>query len=292
MMFSRISVSRFSKLCGFTNFHRSWNRDLSNKVNNLSVITRCRQIAAVTVGSARCYSTEQSNAAENPTADSSSSHTNYTDKYDKGLTEEEFQIRLQILQAALNHVNSKGWSTDALKEGASDLGLSESISSLCTAYDLVEYFQRYSNHELDKYLRGVDKKNKSLYSSVEQRLKFVVPVIDRYHEAMAISLEPSNVPRSLQVLRELADIICIHGLGDISTDLRWYTKRTGVISLYVATECCMVQDKSENFQETWNFLQRRVKDYEFCERFGASALPAVEASVTTLLNILGMNRKR
>ncbi|CAL8122322.1 unnamed protein product [Orchesella dallaii] len=289
-MFTRITANRCAKLFGFTNF-RPWTRDLSNVVNNPSVVIRCGRIAAL--GPARCYSTEeQHKKAENGSSDSSSSSSNYTNKYDNGLTEEEFQIRLQILKAALNHVNSKGWSVDALKAGASDLDLSESISSLCTAYDLVEYFQRYSNHELDKYLRGLDKKDKSLYFSVEHRLRFVVPVIDRYHEAMAISLEPVNIPRSLQVLRELADIICIHGLGDISTDLRWYTKRTGVVSLYVATECYMVQDKSENFQETWNFVKRRVKDYEVCERFGASALPAVEASVTTLLNILGMNRKR
>lgn len=104
-------------------------------------------------------------------------------------------------------------------KGAADLNLSESISGLCTPYDLVEYFQRSSNFQLEKHLKGIEKSEKSLYNSMEYRLKLVTPFIDRYHQAMGLSLEPSNVPRSLQVLRELSDVICIGGLGDKSTDV-------------------------------------------------------------------------
>lgn len=54
----------------------------------------------------------------------------------------------------------------------------------------------------------------------------------------------------------------------------------------------MVQDKSENFEETFKFLERRVKDYEFFERSGSAIVPVLESSVTTVLNILGLNRRR
>lgn len=74
--------------------------------------------------------------------------------------------------------------------------------------------------------------------------------------------------------------------------MRWYTKRTGVSSLYVATEFCMVQDKSEGFKETWNFLERRAKDFDYFEGAGAIAGPMLESGAITLLNILGMNAKR
>lgn len=74
--------------------------------------------------------------------------------------------------------------------------------------------------------------------------------------------------------------------------LRWYTKRTGIISLYIATECCMVQDKSEGFQETWKFLERRVKDYESFEKAGTDAFPVLESGIITILNILGINKRR
>jgi len=170
--------------------------------------------------------------------------------------------------------------------------LSDAIASLCTPFDLVEYFQRSANWQLSNHLKELDKKDKSLYSSLEYRLKLVTPYIDRYHQAMGLLLEPANVPRSLQILRDLSDTVCISGLGDSSTDLRWYTKRTGIISLYVSTECCMVQDKSEGFQETWKFLERRVNDYEIWENAGSTALPILESGFTTLLNIIGMNRRR
>lgn len=37
--------------------------------------------------------------------------------FDSAKEEEEFQIRLKILGASLNHVNTKGWSQDALQAG-------------------------------------------------------------------------------------------------------------------------------------------------------------------------------
>lgn len=40
----------------------------------------------------------------------------------------------------------------------------------------------------------------------------------------------------------------------------WYTKRVSLAALYKATEVYMVQDKSEDFMNTWNFLDRRMED--------------------------------
>lgn len=102
-----------------------------------------------------------------------------------------------------------------------DLNFSEAVAATCTPFDLVEYFQRSSNHQLAAHLKSLDKKSKSLYSSMEYRLSLVIPYIDRYHQAMGLSLDPSNVPTSLKVLRELSDIICVDGLGDKSTDVRY-----------------------------------------------------------------------
>lgn len=113
--------------------------------------------------------------------------------------------------------------------GASDLSLSSSIASLCTPYDLVEYFQRSSNHKLEEHLKATEKKDKSLFSSIEYRINLVTPFIDRYHQAMGLSLEPTNVPRSLAVLRELSDAICINGLGDTSTDVRERKSLVGIV---------------------------------------------------------------
>ena len=40
--------------------------------------------------------------------------------------------------------------------------------------------------------------------------------------------------------------------------MTWYTKRAMLTKIYVLTETHMVQDKSQNFEATWEFLDRRL----------------------------------
>lgn len=40
----------------------------------------------------------------------------------------------------------------------------------------------------------------------------------------------------------------------------WYTRRIGVATIYKMTEIYMLQDKSKDREETWQFLNRRIED--------------------------------
>ena len=40
----------------------------------------------------------------------------------------------------------------------------------------------------------------------------------------------------------------------------WYTKRASLAGVYKSTEIYMLQDKSENYDNTWQFLERRLQD--------------------------------
>ena len=40
----------------------------------------------------------------------------------------------------------------------------------------------------------------------------------------------------------------------------YYTKRASLAAVYKATELHMIQDSSEDFQETWHFLDRRLSN--------------------------------
>ena len=42
--------------------------------------------------------------------------------------------------------------------------------------------------------------------------------------------------------------------------INWYTKRGIAGSIYVATEVYMLTDKSPDFKDTWDFLERRMAD--------------------------------
>lgn len=42
--------------------------------------------------------------------------------------------------------------------------------------------------------------------------------------------------------------------------MNWYTKRAALTGIYNTTELVMLQDSSPDFQDTWQFLDNRIKD--------------------------------
>ena len=51
--------------------------------------------------------------------------------------------------------------------------------------------------------------------------------------------------------------------------MSWYTKRMSLGAVYKATEIYMLQDESDDFEQTWEFLDNRLKDMAtFGKSFG------------------------
>lgn len=73
--------------------------------------------------------------------------------------------------------------------------------------------------------------------------------------------QPSNIPTSISELSSLADEIWFLS-GDTSVDTSWYTKRASLSTIYAATELFMTTDKSADYHETREFLDRRLKDVQ------------------------------
>lgn len=77
-------------------------------------------------------------------------------------------------------------------------------------------------------------------------------------QALALQAMPKHLPDSLRELALLSDEI--HFLaGDTSVDTSWYTKRAALSAIYASTELFMTQDKSPNFKDTEEFLDRRLE---------------------------------
>ena len=95
--------------------------------------------------------------------------------------------------------------------------------------------------------------------AVKTRLELLTPYIDKWPQAMALGLKPQNLTTTLGQLHSISDEIW-YLAGDKSKDYNWYTKRALLTNVYVLTETFMITDKSENFQATWEFLDRRVED--------------------------------
>jgi ubiquinone biosynthesis protein COQ9 len=86
-------------------------------------------------------------------------------------------------------------------------------------------------------------------------------VLTHVAKALALIAQPANVPISITELSLLADEIWFLA-NDTSVDSSWYTKRTSLSTIYAATELFMTTDKSVDFADTREFLERRFKDVQ------------------------------
>jgi ubiquinone biosynthesis protein COQ9 len=71
--------------------------------------------------------------------------------------------------------------------------------------------------------------------------------------------QPSYVPASLKELAALSDEIWFLS-GDKEVDASWYTKRATLSMVYSSSELFMTNDRSPDFAETHQFLQRRLDE--------------------------------
>ncbi|KAL8952502.1 MAG: hypothetical protein Q9222_001605 [Ikaeria aurantiellina] len=167
-----------------------------------------------------------------------------------------------ILAAAIPHVPSQGFTNSALSSGVRDAGYPDVSANIFPdgVFSLVRYHLITQRQALGKTTPIT--KSTSILDNVRaltlQRLRASQPIIHRWQEALAILAMSRHFPESMRELALLSDEI--HFLaGDTSVDTSWYTKRAGLAAIYASTEMFMTQDRSPNFKETEEFLDRRLE---------------------------------
>ncbi|THX74916.1 ubiquinone biosynthesis protein COQ9 [Aureobasidium pullulans] len=172
-----------------------------------------------------------------------------------------------ILSSALLHVPSSGWTPQSLRQGARDAGYLDASTNLFpkAEFELVLYHLRTQRLGLKERVQfaeeaglGVTGKVRAL---VMERLRgnVEVGVQGRWQEALGLMSLAGNIPPSLRELFLLADEIWFLA-GDEAVDSSWYTKRATLSSIYAATETYSTTDKSTDFKDTEEFLNRRLEE--------------------------------
>lgn len=174
-------------------------------------------------------------------------------------------IQSQILSSALRAVPRLGFTQDAILVGCRENGYREASTQLFPrgVYDLIHYHlvtQRLSLQDrvqLPQEL-GLTQKVKTL-TWARLQANADSGVIEHWQDALAQMSLLENIPASLKELGNLADEIWWLA-GDKQVDFGWYTKRAQLAGVYAATEVFMSTDKSRGFEETREFLDRRLGD--------------------------------
>ncbi|KAF4463254.1 hypothetical protein FALBO_9920 [Fusarium albosuccineum] len=170
-----------------------------------------------------------------------------------------------ILAAAYKHVPEHGFSQKALGLGARDAGYLDISATVIPdgAFGLIHYHLATQREALAARNQELFPENNQagIAARVEaltwERLMGNKEVLDRWQEALAIMAQPSYVPASLKELAMLSDEIWFLA-GDKAVDPSWYTKRASLSMIYSTSELFMTNDRSPDFIETKQFLQRRL----------------------------------
>ena len=170
-----------------------------------------------------------------------------------------------ILSAALQRVPTHGFTSTALALGATDAGYLEVSVQLFPrgVFDLINYHLVSQRLALKDRLQFAPDSKLGLGHRVRalvlERLRANKDVIHHWQGAVGHMSLLENIPASLRELHALSDEIWFLA-GDTTVDFSWYTKRASLATVYASSEMFMTTDKSKDFVETEEFLDRRLRD--------------------------------
>ncbi|MCP4327723.1 MAG: COQ9 family protein [Alphaproteobacteria bacterium] len=171
-----------------------------------------------------------------------------------------------LLEATLAHVPFDGWTAAALKHGARTLGLSRAdvlIAFPGGAIDALEAFLRradihmletMSDHDLDAM-----RVHERVTLAVRLRLEANAPYREAIRRGLSVLALPQNIGLAARSLYRTVDAIW-YAAGDRATDYNYYTKRMLLAGVYSSTLIYWLDDSSDDFADSWAFLDRRIKD--------------------------------
>ncbi len=176
------------------------------------------------------------------------------------------ELREPLLEAALPHVPFDGWSDKLLTTAAYDLGLDPGMANLAFpggACEMIELLAAQQDKRMtevctDDILQTMKIREK-ITLLVRSRIEAETDIREAARCAMTFLALPINTALGLKLLYRTVDLMwkTIH---DPSTDYNFYTKRLTLSAVYSSTFLYWLNDESEEFRDTWDFLDRRIEN--------------------------------
>lgn len=180
--------------------------------------------------------------------------------------EELARARERILKTTLGHVPFDGWSAKALEAGIRESGVTGPAARLAFQgglSELAEYYSRFADERmlaaLDAKTIGAMKMRARVAHVVRLRLDQAAAEREAVRRLMSWLTLPGNQGLGAKCLYRTVDAMW-HGVGDTSTDFNFYTKRAMLAAVLAATVLYWLDDDSEGFTATWDFLDRRIDE--------------------------------
>lgn len=174
--------------------------------------------------------------------------------------------RDRILLATLPHVAFDGWTDKALRAGVAVLGFGPEMALRAFPDGIPELVDHFADWADRRMLAELERRNAAamrvrdrIAAGVRVRLEVLAPHREATRRVLAFLALPPNAPLATRLLWRTVDAMW-YAAGDNATDFNYYTKRGLLAAVYATTVLCWLADSSEDFADTWAFLDRRIAD--------------------------------
>lgn len=164
-----------------------------------------------------------------------------------------------ILKAVLSHVPFDGWSAAAYAAGIKDVRISAERAARLFPRgvpDVATYFGESIASRLEADLEGLSGRESSIRRRIAIGVRQLMTLFAEHREAVRRLPPPHNPAAGLY---RITDTIW-RAAGDQSTDYNFYTKRGLLAGVVTATYLYWLDDESEDYSDTWAFLDRRIEN--------------------------------
>ena len=175
-------------------------------------------------------------------------------------------LRAQLFDAALPHIPFDGWTVVSLELGAADIGLDQ--LAVVRAFpggstDMIRFHSARTDANMLEVLADRNLSEMRVRDRITTGVRVRLELLAVEREAMRCALSflamPQNTLLAMRCLYRTVDSIW-HAAGDTATDWNFYSKRGLLAAVYTTTLLYWLDDDSEEFTETWAFLERRISN--------------------------------
>jgi ubiquinone biosynthesis protein COQ9 len=175
-------------------------------------------------------------------------------------------LRERLLEAMLPHVPFDGWTHAALRAGAEDAGIAPATAAGLFpggAGEMVELFNKIADRRMLEALEARDLAEMKVRERIATAIRLRLEQNAAHREAIRLGLSilamPQNAALAARCLYRTVNAIW-YAAGDTSTDYNFYTKRGLLAGVYGSTVLYWLNDRSDGFSDSWDFLDRRIAD--------------------------------
>jgi ubiquinone biosynthesis protein COQ9 len=171
-----------------------------------------------------------------------------------------------IIAHALPLAPFEGWNQQTLRKAALEAGYKRTDvirvfpgGAVDAAEFVMSSYDRDMVDALKNYHLETMKIRERIATAIRIKLELMTPQREGIRKIIALMAMPFNCHKSLRHLYQTVDTIWYEA-GDTSTDFNFYTKRLLLAGVYSTTLLHWLDDKSQGFESTWAFLDRRIED--------------------------------